>query len=253
MANIDAELYKILNAIYGVDVRDSIHDGIKKINQVVESTHDTTGKLVDDWNDSIESGRFTSTVSVGTTTTGASGTTAKVVNTSTDPQHAKFNFTIPKGDPGSIINATATDIATNTGRNVQVILTELLALSKTKVISIPFFAEDVRAYDDSDYNIPELKVSGMNCELRGVFTVTTRVDNSTGGYICMLPEAYWPSKSITQLCIGGNTDMWLCTIAAGTGYVNISRYSRGGVLVQPEPSIRCPFVVKWTLLNRTDL
>ena len=38
MANIDNELNKIKNAVYGKDVRGSIHDGIDKINKETEST-----------------------------------------------------------------------------------------------------------------------------------------------------------------------------------------------------------------------
>ena len=38
MANIQSNLNKIKNAVLGVDVRDSIHDGIKAINEEVENT-----------------------------------------------------------------------------------------------------------------------------------------------------------------------------------------------------------------------
>lgn len=40
MANINKELNDIKNAVYGREVRGSIHDGIKKINEEVENTTD---------------------------------------------------------------------------------------------------------------------------------------------------------------------------------------------------------------------
>ncbi len=45
MANINNNLNKIKNAVLGVDVRDSIHDGIKAINEEVESTTDRQVQL----------------------------------------------------------------------------------------------------------------------------------------------------------------------------------------------------------------
>ena len=45
MANIQSNLNKIKNAVLGVDVRDSIHDGIKAINEEVEDTTDRQVQL----------------------------------------------------------------------------------------------------------------------------------------------------------------------------------------------------------------
>ncbi len=45
MANIQGNLNKIKNAVLGVDVRDSIHDGIKAINEEVENTTDRQVQL----------------------------------------------------------------------------------------------------------------------------------------------------------------------------------------------------------------
>lgn len=45
MANIQSNLNKIKNAVLGVDVRDSIHDGIKAINEEVENTTDRQVQL----------------------------------------------------------------------------------------------------------------------------------------------------------------------------------------------------------------
>ena len=45
MANIQNNLNKIKNAVLGVDVRDSIHDGIKAINEEVENTTDRQVQL----------------------------------------------------------------------------------------------------------------------------------------------------------------------------------------------------------------
>src|SRR5690625_1518791 len=42
MANIDKELNDIKNAVYGREVRGSIHDGIKKINEEVEDSTETS-------------------------------------------------------------------------------------------------------------------------------------------------------------------------------------------------------------------
>src|SRR5690625_4072221 len=50
MANIDKELYRIKNAVYGSEVRGSIYDGLDKINKETEVT---TGKA-DEENDVIE-------------------------------------------------------------------------------------------------------------------------------------------------------------------------------------------------------
>ena len=45
MANINKELNDIKNAVYGREVRGSIHDGIKKINEEVENTTDRQGSV----------------------------------------------------------------------------------------------------------------------------------------------------------------------------------------------------------------
>ena len=45
MANIQSNLNKIKNAVLGIDVRDSIHDGIKAINEEVENTTDRQVQL----------------------------------------------------------------------------------------------------------------------------------------------------------------------------------------------------------------
>ena len=45
MANIQSNLNKIKNAVLGVEVRDSIHDGIKAINEEVENTTDRQVQL----------------------------------------------------------------------------------------------------------------------------------------------------------------------------------------------------------------
>ena len=46
MANIDTELNAIKTAIYGKDVRDSIHDAIEKINEEVEAADETMEEFV---------------------------------------------------------------------------------------------------------------------------------------------------------------------------------------------------------------
>src|SRR5690625_1098752 len=55
MANIDKELNQIKNAVYGKDVRGSIHDGIKKINnesedskQKADEAHDVMESIIND-------------------------------------------------------------------------------------------------------------------------------------------------------------------------------------------------------------
>src|SRR5690625_1895962 len=55
MANIDKELNQIKNAVYGREVRGSIHDGIKKINnesedskQKADEAHDVMESIIND-------------------------------------------------------------------------------------------------------------------------------------------------------------------------------------------------------------
>src|SRR5690625_3774252 len=59
MANIDNELNQIKNAVYGRDVRGSIHDGIEKINnesedskQKADEAHDVMENILDESFDS---------------------------------------------------------------------------------------------------------------------------------------------------------------------------------------------------------
>lgn len=65
----------------------------------------------------VNAGDFTASVTVGTVTTGNPGTQASVVNSGTD-KDAVFDFTIPRGDTGTVENLseqpiTFTEAATN--------------------------------------------------------------------------------------------------------------------------------------------
>lgn len=90
--NIDAELAEILRAIFGKDVRGSIHDGIKAIA-------DGMNKVGNEWDTKVEDGDFEATIDVGKVETGEAGTNVEVSNSGTK-HNAVLDFKIPEGERG---------------------------------------------------------------------------------------------------------------------------------------------------------
>lgn len=127
MADISREIQAFRNAIYGEEVRGSMISLAEKVNkestdaktasaQSAESAAasvqlaniavgraDTAAENADaaaqNIQDRADRGDFTSTVQIGSVTTGAAGTEASVSNSGTD-KDVVLNFTIPRGDKG---------------------------------------------------------------------------------------------------------------------------------------------------------
>ena len=127
MADISKEIQAFRNAIYGEEVRGSMISLAEKVNQ--ESTNAKTASAqsaqsaaasvqlanvavgradtaagnanaaAQDVQDRADRGDFTSTVQVGSVTTGEAGTEASVHNSGTS-KDALLDFTIPRGDKG---------------------------------------------------------------------------------------------------------------------------------------------------------
>lgn len=116
--DVTNELNQIAISIYGREMRSSIHDGIEK-------EANGMNEVGNEWDQKVADGDFNATIEVGTVTTGAPGTSVSIVNSGTNAE-AVLDFTIPKGDAGSIENATAIDIATSDGSNVQETLDNIL-------------------------------------------------------------------------------------------------------------------------------
>lgn len=94
MANIDAELQHILNSVYGKDVRNSIHDGIDKINKVGEKVL-TIGNAVNSPSSSI-SGYFDNSLYINANTMDlwrCTGTQWELVGTMQSKAFMKFSET----------------------------------------------------------------------------------------------------------------------------------------------------------------
>lgn len=109
--DVTNELNQIAISIYGREMRSSIHDGIEKVANGMN-------EVGNEWDQKVADGDFNATIEVGAVITGAPGTGVSVVNSGTNAE-AVLDFTIPRGDAGSIENATAIDIATSDGSNVQ--------------------------------------------------------------------------------------------------------------------------------------
>lgn len=109
--NVSSELSTIENAIYGEEVRSSIYNGIKKVAA-------GTNGIGNEWDSAIASGKFNATIEIGNVATGAPGTQVQIKNSGTNA-HAKLDFTIPKGDTGSVDNVTAPQVKTTDGSDVQ--------------------------------------------------------------------------------------------------------------------------------------
>ena len=90
--NIKQELKRIASAIFGREVRGSIHDGIEKVA-------DAMNEVGNEWDKKIEDGDFQATIEVGEVATGLEGTKVEVTNSGTN-HHAVLDFEIPEGKRG---------------------------------------------------------------------------------------------------------------------------------------------------------
>ena len=139
MANVAEWVAQIRAAVYGEQVRESIARSIEEMNDdniETQAHYDSTIQTVEDATDAAETatqgavdirnevqrkldnGDFigeqgpagnAATVRVGTVTTGNPGTAAQVINAGTDTD-AVFNFTIPRGQTGSIENLDTVEV-----------------------------------------------------------------------------------------------------------------------------------------------
>lgn len=190
----------------------------------------------------LDGGEFAATVSIGNVTTGEPGTNASVTNSGTE-NDAVFNFTIPRGDPGSIENVegqpvTFTEASTRenitSGDNFATLFgkiqkffsdaSPLLYDSGWQAINTSVNYEGVAAL------MPRCRKIGNVVEVSGAIRNTANqiAGSTTESTLGTLPSAdYYPSKMV----VGGGTTAKenICQIRVNTnGTITASRASKPG-------------------------
>lgn len=110
---------------------------------------DAANDIADEVEQKLNAGDFSASVTIGTTTTGEPGTNASVTNSGTDT-NAVLNFTIPRGDTGSVENIeqqTVTFSEASTRQNIASGETLATIFGKIK----KFFSDTDPLLDDSGW------------------------------------------------------------------------------------------------------
>lgn len=190
----------------------------------------------------LDGGEFAATVSIGNVTTGEPGTNASVTNSGTE-NDAVFNFTIPRGDPGSIENLEVQPVTfTEASTRENITSGDDFATLFGKIQK--FFSDASPLLYDSgwqaintsgNYNavaghMPQCRKIGNVVEVSGAIRNTTDkiAGSTTESTLGTLPSAdYYPSKMV----VGGGTTAKenICQIRVNTdGTVTASRASKPG-------------------------
>lgn len=190
----------------------------------------------------LENGDFAATVSVGTVSTGEPGTNAAVTNSGTE-NDAVFDFTIPRGDPGSIENVeqqTVTFTEASTRENIASGDTFATLFGKIQ----KFFSDTSPLLDDSGWqaintsgnyqgvtaHMPQCRKIGNVVEVSGAIRNTTNqiAGSTTEVTLGTLPSSdYYPSKMVVGS--GTTNTEAICQIRVNTdGTITASRASEAG-------------------------
>lgn len=190
----------------------------------------------------LDGGEFAATVSIGNVTTGDPGTNASVTNSGT-VNDAVFNFTIPRGDPGSIENVEGQPVTfTEASTRENITSGDNFATLFGKIQK--FFSDASPLLDDSgwqainttgDYQgvsalMPQCRKIGNVVEVSGAIRNTANqiAGSTTESTLGTLPSAdYYPSKMV----VGGGTTAKenICQIRVNTnGTITASRASKPG-------------------------
>ena len=190
----------------------------------------------------LDGGEFAATVSIGNVTTGDPGTNASVTNSGTE-NDAVFNFTIPRGDPGSIENVEGQPV-TFTEASTRENITSGDDFSTLFGKIQKFFSDASPLLYDSGWQaintsgkyqglaalMPQCRKIGNVVEVSGAIRNTTDqiAGSATESTLGTLPSAdYYPSKMV----VGGGTTAKenICQIRVNTnGTITASRASKPG-------------------------
>ena len=190
----------------------------------------------------LDGGEFAATVSIGNVTTGDPGTNASVTNSGTE-NDAVFNFTIPRGDPGSIENVEVQPV-TFTEASTRENITSGDDFSTLFGKIQKFFSDASPLLYDSGWQaintsgkyqgvaalMPQCRKIGNVVEVSGAIRNTTDqiAGSATESTLGTLPSAdYYPSKMV----VGGGTTAKenICQIRVNTnGTITASRASKPG-------------------------
>lgn len=199
----------------------------------------------------LDNGDFAATVSLGTVTTGDPGTNAAVTNSGTE-NDAVFNFTIPRGDPGSVENLSQQPVTfTESEERENIQSGDTLAsifgkiqkfyddtnptLEDTSWASLPLAA----GFSDVTNYPAEYKKTGKTIEIRGA----VKSDNGDIGgsttevTIGTLPAGFRPTKMVCEIHHAYNYHRYQMRVNTdGTVTVSraISSYQSGGYFDIPE-------------------
>lgn len=190
----------------------------------------------------LDGGEFAATVSIGNVTTGDPGTNASVTNSGTE-NDAVFNFTIPRGDPGSIENVEVQPVTfTEASTRENITSGDDFATLFGKIQK--FFSDASPLLDDSGWqaintsgnyqgvaaHMPQCRKIGNVVEISGSIRNTKNniAGSTTEVTIGTLPSSdYYPSKMVVGS--GTTNTEAICQIRVNTdGTVTASRASEPG-------------------------
>ena len=220
-----------------------------------------------------EDGYFNATIAVGQVVTGAPGTEVVVQNSGT-PNNAVLDFTIPKGETGSVENIAdqviefteASDrVNVKTGDKIATVFGKL-AKWYTDLKEVAFSGDyndlvntpgdtgwqsmattsDFTAYSDTAGE-PQYRKIGAQVYVQGVVKPTKTIASSaTGVEICTLPEGCRPSSSLAFVCHGSARNIWLCQVSS-EGKILISRHGTTEAYVDLTTSSWLPFMFSFAV------
>lgn len=190
----------------------------------------------------LDNGDFAATVSIGNVTTGEPGTNASVTNSGTE-NDAVFDFTIPRGDPGSIENVEEQPVTfTEASARENITSGDDFATLFGKIQK--FFSDTSPLLEDSGWqainttgkyqgvsaHMPQCRKIGNMVEVSGAIRNTTNqiAGSTTEVTLGTLPSSdYYPSKMV----VGSGTTAAenICQIRVNTnGTITASRASEPG-------------------------
>ena len=206
------------------------------------SAASSANNVAEEVENKLDNGDFAATVSVGTVTTGKPGTNASVTNSGTE-NDAVLNFTIPRGDPGSIENVEQQQVTfTEASTRKNITSGDDFATLFGKIQK--FFSDTSPLLEDSGWqainttgkyqgvsaHMPQCRKIGNMVEVSGAIRNTTnQIAGSTSEVtLGTLPSAdYYPSKMV----VGSGTTATenICQIRVNTnGTITASRASEPG-------------------------
>ena len=206
------------------------------------SAASSANNVAEEVENKLDSGDFAATVSVGNVTTGEPGTSAAVTNSGTE-NDSVLNFTLPRGDPGSIENVEQQQVTfTEASTRENVASGDDFATLFGKIQK--FFSDTSPLLEDSGWqaintsgnyqgvsaHMPQCRKIGNVVEVSGAIRNTANqiAGSTTESTLGTLPSAdYYPSKMV----VGGGTTATenICQIrVTNNGKIPASRATEPG-------------------------